>query len=67
MIKEPAGSKTEFQPGKYTALVSKMSGDMDHPKNDLPAMYGDANKTPFKVELSGPDTELPPFQMKTKP
>lgn len=60
-------SNTPFKPGKYVAIVSKLSGSgMDNMKNEVPAMYNKQQTTPFKVEIVEGKNELKPFAMTTK-
>jgi hypothetical protein len=56
--------------GEYAVLVTWFPPDArstDHPKNKLPAKYGDPAKTPVpKVTVAAGGTEIPPIQLTAK-
>lgn len=72
---ETGSSNNPIQPGSYVVLVSKTElppdaasmpgGGMGASRELVPAVYQDRAQSPLKVEITGANTELPPFELKS--
>ena len=71
-----AAKNVPLQPGPYAVLVSKVSGandpnlpggGMETQKDEVPPAYQDRAHTPLKADVGEGTTELPPFELTSKP
>jgi hypothetical protein len=72
---EAGSSNNPIQPGSYVVLVSKTElppdaasmpgGGMGATRELVPVVYQDRTRSPLKADITGANTELPPFQLKS--
>ena len=72
---ESGGSNNPIQPGSYVVLVSKSEmpanaanlpgGGMGADRELVPVVYQDRTNSPIQAQITGPNTELPTFELKS--